>query len=106
MVTLKEAAQAYEPPQTLNIADLEKVPVDIEITEEEHERKNPKEGEEKSFKVNIVMINDKKYRVPNSVLEKMKGILERLPKTKYVSVLKSGTGMNTSYQVLPMDPPV
>ena len=33
MASLKEAAQAYEPPQAKNIADLDKVSVDISITE-------------------------------------------------------------------------
>ena len=31
MATLKEEALAYEPPQTMNIADLEKIPVEIEL---------------------------------------------------------------------------
>ena len=31
MATLREAAQAYEPPQTLNIADLDKIPIDMEL---------------------------------------------------------------------------
>jgi len=97
MTTLKESALAYEPQQTLNIADLEVVPVDIEITEETHKKNDT--GEE--FTVKIIEINDKKYRVPSSVLEGMKVILQRLPKTTHVTVIKNGQGMNTKYNVLP-----
>ena len=31
MATIKDEAMAYEPPQTLNIADLEKFPIDLEL---------------------------------------------------------------------------
>ena len=96
MASLKEAAQAYEPPQTLNIADLDHVNVDIEIKKETHTKSD---GED--FTINVIEVEGKKYRVPSSVLNGMKAIIERLPSTKLITVLKSGTGMNTSYQVLP-----
>ena len=35
--SIKDEAMAYEPPKTLNIADLEEVPIDLEIQEKEAE---------------------------------------------------------------------
>ena len=98
MTTLKEAAQAYVPPQTKNIVELDKVSTDIEVKEQEG--KNSK-GE--PFTYNYIEVNGEKYRVPNSVLDGIKALLTKLPNLKFVSVIKSGEGMNTKYQVIPMD---
>jgi len=97
-MNLKETALAYEPPQqTLNIAELERVQVDVEVNQEEHIDKdgNP-------FKINVIELEGKKYRVPSSVLKGIKAILGRMPETKFISVLKSGSGMDTTYQVIPV----
>jgi len=96
MATIKESALAYEPPQTKNIAELEYVSVDIDIAEETHQKND---GEE--FTVKIAVIDNQKYRIPNSVLEGLKSILKKFPDTKYFCVDRSGAGMNTKYQVLP-----
>lgn len=97
MATLKESALAYEPPQTLNIAELDKIPVDVQTSEETHK---DKDGEE--FTQTVAEVEGKKYRIPASVLGGIKGILKKLPETTHVTVLKEGTGMNTRYQVLPV----
>jgi len=39
MGTIKDEAKAYEPPQTKNISDLDKVPTDIEIEERIYKRR-------------------------------------------------------------------
>ena len=96
MTKLNEMAKAYVPQTTHNISEIQKVPVDIDVTEETYT-----DAEGKEFKVNVAIFNGDKYRVPNSVLEGLKGILAKLPDTKFVTVLKSGTGMNTRYQVIP-----
>jgi len=96
MATLKEEAQAYEPPQTLNIADLEKVPVNLELKDGEG-----KDGEGAVFKYKYAEIEGKKYRIAGSVLGGIKAILEKMPNLQFVSVLRSGQGMNTRYQVIP-----
>jgi len=99
MATIKEAAQAYEPPKTLNIADLEKFPVDSEL----------KDGQGKDlsgvvFTYKYAVIDGKEYRIPGSVIGGIKGILQKVPDLKFVSVIRSGTGKdNTRYQVIPMD---
>lgn len=96
METLKDMANQYEPPSTKNIADLDKVPVDIEITAETHKNKD---GEE--FTIRVIEINKDKYRVPGTVLGGIKAILKKMPNLKYVSVIKDGSGMATRYQVIP-----
>ena len=101
MATLKEEAQAYEPPQTLNIADLEKIPVDIEVLDGEG-----KDKEGSVFKYKYAKIEGKDYRIAGSILGGIKAILGKVPDLKFVSVIKQGTGMNTRYQVIPYTEPV
>jgi len=96
MVSLKESAMEYEPPQTLNIADLDKVPVDIEVFDGEG-----KDKEGKVFKYKYAKIDGKEYRIAGSILGGIKAILGKMPNLKYISVIKSGTGMSTKYQVIP-----
>mgnify|MGYP000024875045 CR=1 FL=1 len=98
MATLKEEALAYKPPQTLNIADLDVIPVDLEIYEKE--AKNAK-GER--FKFKYVELNGEQYRVPNSVFEGLQTIIELKPNVTKVRVKKIGTGLNTRYKVEPID---
>ena len=40
MTNLKEASQAHEPKRTLNIADLDKVPLDVTINKVSGDRKS------------------------------------------------------------------
>lgn len=96
MATLRETAQAYMPQQTRNIAELDHFSAFLQTTQETHIDKDGKE-----FTVNVVEVDGEKYRVPDSVLKGIKAILEKLPKTEFFTVLKSGSGLATSYQVLP-----
>ena len=98
MATLKEEAQAYEAPQTLNIADLDKIPIDLEVKEGEGK---DKDGE--VFKYRYATIEGKDYRIAGSILGGIKAILGKMPDLKYVAVLKTGSGMNTRYQVIPFN---
>ena len=97
MTKLNEMAKAYEHKKMKNIADLERIPIDVEIN-----NKTLKDKDGKEFKVNFINFNGEEYRVPNIVLEELKGILSKLPDTKAIQVLKSGSEKNTKYQVLPM----
>jgi len=98
MATIKEAALAYQPPQTLNIADLEKFRVDIEL--KDGSGKNS-DGEEFTYK--YAEIDGKQYRVAGSIIGGIKALLEKLPDLKEVAVTKTGQNLNTRYQVIPMD---
>ena len=96
MATLKEEAQQYEQPQTLNIADLDKIPIDIEVLDGEGK---DKDGE--VFKYKYAVIAGKSYRIAGSIIGGIKAILAKMPNLKHVSVVKQGQGMNTRYTVIP-----
>ena len=98
MATLKETAQAYEPPQVKNIADLEKVPVDLVIEEREFTKEDGS-----TFKIKVVVLNDEDYRVPTSVIKSLKAILEEKPELKFFKVKKIGEGLKTEYTVITLE---
>jgi hypothetical protein len=98
MATLKEQAQAYEPPHTKNIADLDKVSVDIVLQDGEAETK-----EGKKFTYKFFEYEGEEYRVPITVLKQMKAMLEKKPNLKYITVGKSGEGRDTTYTVMEAD---
>ena len=96
MASLKEEAMAYEPQRTLNIADLDKVPIDIELKDGEG-----KDGNGEVFTYKYAVIDDKQYRVAGSIIGGIKALLQKMPNLKNISVVKTGDGMNTRYQVIP-----
>jgi len=98
MATLKEEAQAYEPQLTLNIADLEEVPIDLKVEEREGKNKD-----DETFKYKVVTLNEKEYRVPGSVLEEIQTILKLKPTVTKVNVTKAGSGLATRYKVEALD---
>lgn len=99
---MKEAAENYEPKKTANIADLEK----FDISEPIEEREG-KDSDGKVFKYNVLVRDGEDYRVPNTVLETLQGILAANAKhEKQVttfSVEKTGEGMATKYQVVSLE---
>jgi len=97
MATLREEAMAYKPQQTLNIADLERIPVDIELKDGSG---RSSDGEE--FKYKYAIVNGQQYRVAGSIIGGIKALLQKMPELKFVAVIKQGQGMNTRYQVVPM----
>lgn len=98
MATLKEAAQAYEAPQTKNIADLDKVPIDFELYDKEG-----KDANEKVFKYKAIQVNGEFYRVPGKILGDVKEILKVKPDMKSFMVTKKGEGLKTTYTVIPLE---
>lgn len=94
MVSLKETAQAYEPKTTMNIADLEKVDISLEL----QDRKGT-DGEGKEFDYKVLVIDGKEYRTPNTVIEEIKKIISLKPDVKFVKVTKQGSGLSTRYSV-------
>ncbi len=100
MATIKEEAQAYEPPQTLNIADLDKIPIDLELKDG-----TGKDKEGLEFKYKYAVVDGKQYRVAGSILGGIKAILQKMPNLQFVQVIKQGQGMNTRYQVIPYTEP-
>ncbi len=98
MATLKETALAYEAKQTLNIAELDEVSIDLEILDGTGENEEGKE-----FKYQYAVLNEKEYRVPSSVMEGIQTILKLKPTVTKVKVNKSGSGMATRYKVEALD---
>ena len=98
MATIWDEAQAYEPPQTKNIADLEVVRTDAIVFTKEFTR-----DDGTTFKVKVISVNGEDYRVPTSVLKSLKAIQEEKPDLKAFKVKKSGEGMKTTYTVIPLD---
>ena len=100
MANLREEAQAYEPPQTKNISELESIPVDIAVYEKEFSTKDGK-----PFTTKMISVKGVEYRLPGSVLESVQAILKKMPNLTHISVVKSGEGLGTKYQVVPIIEP-
>ena len=97
MTKLSELATNYvAPSMTENISEAGQFSIEVDVLPETH---TTKEGKE--FTVQVANINGKKYRVPSSVLEGIKAIMSVRKDVKMISVLKSGSGMNTKYTVVP-----
>ena len=99
MRTIKEAAQNYEPKRMKNVADLEVIRTDIRIVENEKR----KDQNDEEYSVSYFVLNDEEYRIPVSVLEQLKSILEKKPELKTFNVKKTGEGKGTKYQVITLD---
>ncbi len=97
MASIKESAQNYVAPTFKTIAELDKVSVAYDIYE-----KTFKEGTADEFKVNLTKIEGEEYRVPASVLATIKEILVIKPDMEFFKVTKSGEGLKTKYQVIPL----
>ena len=98
METLKQAAQAFVPPQkTKNISELKRVSVEIEL-----KTKEGKDREGQPYTYKYIEVEGQEYRVAGPVIRGIKNLIEKFPNMKYFSVMKDGDGMNTKYQVVPL----
>jgi len=99
MATLGESAEAHEPhTKVQNIADLDFVQLDAPVT---NVTGTNKEGED--FEYSVIEVDGQKFRVPSSVLEQIKTLKAAKPELSKVKVVKSGTGMSTVYQTIPLE---
>lgn len=98
MATIKEEAEAYEPPQTHNIADLDAFPIDAQLHDGEG---TDNKGE--TFKYKYAEFNGVEYRIPGVVLGEIKKMLKLKPDLKKVKVIRKGSGVQTRYYVEPID---
>lgn len=98
MASIKESARAFVPKTTKNVADLDKLDLEWAV---EHRKASDKDGKE--FEFDVVVKDGEDYRIPASVLNAIKTILEAKPNQKTVRVVKKGSGMNTEYTVVQMD---
>ena len=102
MATIKDFAKSYEPKATTkNIADLPEVSTDFELEDDSFEF--TKDGVIKTVTQKVINVNGTAYRVPTSVIQQIKIILEDNPSLKKFKVKKSGsTKDDTKYQVIPL----
>lgn len=98
MHSIKEWAKAYESKQVKNIAELPKVDVNLNLSEDERT-----DDEGKKFTFKYIDVNNEQYRVPDSVLKSLKAILQDKPTLEYFKVIKTGEGLKTQYTVVPLD---
>ena len=93
MAKLIEEAMNYESKATIkNIAELQSVPTDIEVFEDA----------DAEFPYKYIEIDAERYKVPKSVLQSLKAILEENKELKKFKVKKTGEGMETRYTVIPL----
>ena len=104
MSKISEYAKGYEPiATTKNIADLKEVSVDLELEDDEFEFEDKITHQVKTIKQKIVVVAGESYRVPTSVIQQLKIILEDNPNIKKFKVKRSGsTKDDTRYQVIPL----
>ena len=103
MTKLNEFARDYESKATKNIAELPEVFVDMELEDDSFEFTD-KNGEVKTVKQKVINQDGEKYRVPISVIQQLKVLIEDNPEMKKFKVKKSGEGKdNTRYLVIPLE---
>ena len=94
---IKSFAKEYTPSQMKNIAELEVVRADTEIKKETRKDQNNED-----YQVMFIVIEGVEYRVPSSVVTQLKAVIEAKPDLTSFRVTRTGTGMNTKYQVIPL----
>jgi len=104
MAKLNEFAQSYEPiATTKNIADLSEVSTDLDLEDDSFEFTDKTTGKPKSVSQKVITVNNEQYRVPVSVIQQLKILLEDNPNLKKFKVKKSGsTKDDTKYLVIPL----
>ncbi len=102
MATIGEAADSYKAStKTMNIADLDKVSIDLQIEIDTFEF--TKGDETKTVEQEVIVIDEVKYRIPVTVKQQLKVLMEDNPNLKFFKVKKSGTTKDdTRYQVIPL----
>ena len=98
MSSIREHAKNFISKQTKNIAELKSVDVSLAVLDGKGKDQSGKE-----FTYNYVEVDGEEYRVPDKVLKDLKAILEKKPSLKTFSVSKQGSGLNTTYTVIPLE---
>lgn len=104
MAKISDYVKDYESPQTTkNIADLQEVSTDMELEDDEFEFTDKQTQQIKVVKQKVINVNGVTYRVPVSVIQQLKILMEDNPGLKKFKVKKSGnTKDDTRYQVIPV----
>lgn len=97
MTSILEAAENYESPETKNISELPDVSVDVELRDGKG-----KDADGAEFQYKYVEVNGERFRVAGPVLGQLKTLKEEKPGLRTFKVKKTGTGLQTRYQVIPL----
>ena len=97
-----EMAKDYKSNATKNITELPEVSTELEVFDDQFETTDKETKEHKVIKQKVITVNGESYRVPASVFQQLKIVLEDNPTLKKFKVKKSGTMMETRYQVIPL----
>ena len=92
--SISQMAQAYETPKLRNIAELDAVSCEAVIEEKTFP------GKDGEWSALVITSEGTDYRVPKSVLAKLKTLQEVKPKMKSFRVMRTGEGLNTDYSVV------
>lgn len=98
-MTVRDAAESYEPKMTKSVADLESFSTEMEI----HDDGIGTDKSGKEFHYNYILIEGEEYRIPDTVLNQIKTHLEEKPDTTKFKVKKTGEGLKTRYQAVALD---
>ena len=96
MTTIKQMANDYISQEIKTVDQAGIISVDLETIE-----KVFNEGKQDEFSAIITEIDGVEYRVPKTVLKQLKQLLTDDDSFDKFKVIKSGTGKNTTYQVVP-----
>jgi hypothetical protein len=100
MAKLKEIVSEYKTPETRNVSDLPYISLGEEIYERTYTKDD---GTQFSIQVLIRLEDGEEveYRVPKSVIAQAKTLLDTDDTLDTIRVVRTGSGMNTRYQVMP-----
>jgi hypothetical protein len=100
---LGEVAKDYKSNATKNISELPEVSTELEVFDDQFELVDKLTKQPKVVKQKVICLNNINYRIPVSVFQQLKIILEDNPNLKKFKVKKSGEGIDgTRYQVIPL----
>lgn len=97
MAKIYEEAMNYKPAETKNIAELDRVPVDIDIKDFYGSK-----DDGTPFHYKFIEVDGEQYRVPVVVLKQLKAHLTANPEINFFRVSKIGEGLKTEYTLIPL----
>lgn len=83
----------------VKIDEIESIPVKISVTLKQFS--GEKEGEPYNFEAYVTTIGDNEVRVPKTVISQLQAQCRENPTLEFFKVTKSGSGINTTYTVIP-----
>lgn len=96
-MNIKEVSENYVAPITKNVADLDKIPINMDVKE-----KKAMDADGKEFSYMFIEVDNTEYRMPRTVIKQLQDHLKNNPDLTHFKVERKGTGLQTSYTVIPL----